>query len=283
MANPLANYVEYHNDIQIPLLAHVNHSHERLYIVNKFGTKLLQFITSNNRSSDASEFYAQIKIIPYSTDKAIIHRDGSLKLKSYKLYSGVEITYHGGAIDQASPKIHLKAQSISRNRYRTLINQSLSLPSKTNNMLPIGSLEPGRSLLKQQKQKTRKKSHIHKLNTQKNVRYDFYLTGSRFDLKQYVNSFLFLNLLFSQDYLSTIKNCRLSGGKIIPPIKEYKMNNFSIWVRCSMSPHTGTPRMIFYDNENYFYKFLNRKVAYKNDDGSFYWTTGIDREKEIRG
>ena len=118
-------------------------SKDRLYILNQHRKKLLQLVVKDEPSSNNVVSFAQIKIVPYGIDRAKVYRDQPDDPNVVHLNNDLELTYHGGPKGDQTPKIHMKVVSISKNRYRNLVDCSLSLNSDIPRLAPIGSLFSG--------------------------------------------------------------------------------------------------------------------------------------------
>ena len=255
---------------------------DRLYIVNKYHKKLVQLIVNNEPTKKDLLTSAQIKIIPYVIKRAKVYRDKPDDPHLFQIYKDLELTYHGGAIDdKTQPKIHLKVKSMSKSRYRTLVDCSLHLDDSIPRPAPLFSFFSGYEYDKNLTQKNKKKSHKFQIDSDHPIRIDFYLSGKDLDFHAYVNSMFSLNMFYSLDFLITKKNCPLQGLPIVQPITIFAMKNYNIWVRCSRSRHMGKPTIQFYNNLDYYYKIMNRRIAYPNRDGSLTWKTMMQKEFEI--
>lgn len=258
----------------------LDNAKDRLYILNRNGKKLAQFIVRNEQHKRDGLSYAQIKIIPYALRKAKVYTDQQNDPKSYRI-KDLELTYHGGANKSQKPKIHLKIFSSSGNRYKTLVDNSLELDNALPRLVPLCSLFPGYEFDNPKIGKTKKNSHLFQVDSDHPVVLDFYLSGKNFDFHAYMNSLYSMNMFFSLDYLIKKENSPFQKMSIVQPITGYMMNNYYLWVRCSRSNYTGKPFIQLYNNIDYYDKVMNRRIAYLNDDGTAHFSTMLDKEQEI--
>lgn len=256
-------------------------SKDRLYIVNQHHKKLLQFIVKDEPYANELVTFAQIKIIPYAVERAKVYNDQPGDPSLFRIYSEIELTYHGGSKVDHTPKVHLKIAAPSKSRYRTLVDCSLSLDSSIPRLAPICSLFPGFEHDRLLTEKISKKSHVFKVDSSSPIRFDFYLSGKNFDHHAYINSMYSLSMLFSLDYLIANKNSPLQGLPIIQPIMGYAMKGYYLWVRCSRSIHAGRPFIQFYNNADYYEKIMNRPTAWIDKHGRTHWSTMINEEERI--
>lgn len=252
-----------------------------LYIKNAYGKKILKLVLNDETFERNNQRFAQIKIIRYKTKKAKIYNDSSNDPNIVKLFDNVELTYHGGPKVNEAPKIHLKCQTSHNARYRTLLDCSLSLAKDVQILLPLFSLIPGHLCKNTANDRIRKKAHEFKLNSSNLVRIDLYLSGAEMNMERFINSMYSMNMFFSLDYLIAKDNCPFQNSPIIQPITGFKMKGYYLWVRCSSTPHAGNSFLQFYNNSNYYYKVMNRRVAYPNKDGTVTWKTMLEKEQEI--
>lgn len=256
---------------------------DRLYILNKYHKKLVQLIVNDEPiKKDILTTSAQIKIIPYVVKRTKVYGDKPDDPHLFQIYKDLELTYHGGELDdKTQPKIHLKVKSKSKSRYRTLVDCSLHLDDSIPRPAPLFSFFPGFEYDKNLSQKIKKKSHKFQINSDHPIRIDFYLSGRDLDFHVYMNSMYSINMFHSLDFLIAKDNCPLQGLPIVQPITIFAMKNYNIWVRCSRSRHIGKPTIQFYNNMDYYYKIMDRKIAYPNQDGSLTWKTMMQKELEI--
>lgn len=256
-------------------------SKDRLYVLNQHRKKLLQFVVKDEPSSNRRISFAQIKIIPYGIDRAKVYRDQLDDPNLVHVNSDLELTYHGGPKDDQAPKIHMKVVAPSRNRYRTLVDCSLSLNSDLSRLAPICSLFAGYDYDKPMTNKVAKKSHVFKADSIYPVRFDIYLSGLNFDHHAYMSSIYSFNMFFSLDYLIEKEGCPLHALPMVQPITGFAMKGYYLWVRCSKSSHQGKPFIQFYNNAVYYDKFMNRRTAWIDKNGLTQWSTMLDEENRI--
>jgi len=90
------------------------------------------------------------------------------------------------------------------------------------------------------------------------------------------------NMFFSLDYLIEKNNHPLNYAFILQPIEIYKMKNYTIFIRCSLDKYDEQPNFLFYNNQNFYDIFLNRKMMYLNSDGTAGRKINMkDKEKEL--
>lgn len=255
---------------------------KKLYVANKHHKKLLQVLIRSEPYTIESKTFAQIKIIPYAVDNAKVYNDKSNDPKIIQIYQGIELTYHGQGKDGKTPKIHLKIISQSNTRYRTLVDCSLLLDNALPRFVPIFSYLPGYEYDKPLIKKISKKAHLFKVNSDDPIRFDFYLSGKDIDHHAYFLSMYSLNMFSNLDYLIAKKNFPLEPSPIVQPIAGFTMKNYILWVRCSNSTHIGKPFIQFYNNKNYYHKFMNRVTAGIDKNGRAFWSTMYDDEREIK-
>lgn len=267
-------------DGSISMYTWTEDSKDRLYVLNQHGKKLLQLVVKDELSSKLVSF-AQIKIVPYGIDQTKVYRDQPDDPNVVHINSDLELTYHGGPKGDKTPKIHLKVVAATRNRYRNLVDSSLSLNNDLPRLAPIFSLFVGYDYDKPMANKVAKKSHIFKADSTSPVRFDMYLSGLNFDHHAFMNSMYSSNMLFSLDYLIRKEGCPLRGQPIVQPITGFAMKGYYLWVRCSKSSHHGKPFIQFYNNSKYYDKFMNRRTACIDKKGRIQWSTMLDEEDRI--
>lgn len=256
-------------------------SKDRLYVLNQHRKKLLQLVVKDEPGSNKLISFAQIKIIPYGIDRAKVYRDQLDDPHLVRISSDLELTYHGGTKDDQTPKIHMKVVAPSSHRYRTLVDYSLSLNSNLPRLAPICSLFTGYEYSKPITDKISKKSHIFKADSIYPVRFDIYLSGLNFDRHAYMNSIYSFNMFHSLDYLIEKEGGPLRGLPMVQPITGFAMKGYYLWIRCSKSSHQGRPFLQFYNNGSYYDKFMNRRTAWKDQNGRTHWSTMLDEENRI--
>ncbi len=256
-------------------------SKDRLYVLNQHRKKLLQLVVKDEPSSNKLLSFAQTKIIPYGIDLAKVYRDRPDDPNLVPINSDLELTYHGGPKGDQAPKIHMKAVAASRNRYRTLVDCSLSLNSDLPRLAPICSVFAGYNYDKPMTDKVAKKSHVFKADSIYPVRFDIYLSGLNFDHHAFMSSMYSFNMFFSLDYLIRKEGGPLCGLPMVQPITGFAMKGYYLWVRCSKSSHQGKPFIQFYNNAVYYDKFMNRRTAWIDKEGRTHWSTMLDEEDRI--
>lgn len=200
---------------------------------------------------------------------------------SSPLRDGFELTYHGGQLADKPPKVHLKATS----GYTTLINESLSLPNEIPHSVPLFSFETGFANQLPLTNPVTKSAHVVSAANLNPACFDLYLASARLDMHVFVNSMYFFNLFWTPDYLIATKSCPLSSGQIIAPIFFCRMGEFQVTVRRSVSAYNGRSRLHFYNNKNYYAKFMSRRTATRDPDGAITWSTMVRDERSccLRG
>lgn len=267
-------------DGKVNMLATERESRKALYLTNQHGQKLLKIAIKNEPQKYQGNLCAQLKIITYGIKRVWLWRDSPTDPKIITLHNEVELTYHGGPNGNVTPKAHLK---IKTGRYTTLMEDSLCLPLNTQNPVPLFSFETGYANEYNLTNPVTKKAHIVKVGSCEPVRFDIYLAGATFNIKTFFHSMYFFNLFWTPDYLMEVKNHQLSSGLIIAPIIFLTLGEYQLVVRRSLSNHGGRPRLHFYNNKNYYEKFMNRPIATRNSDGTLNWSTMKERDTSLRG
>lgn len=254
-------------------------SRKRLYVVNQHGRKLLQLVVKDEQTQSADVRYAQIKLIPYSTRRARVYQDKPSDPSIEVIRNGVELTYHGASTGDRAPKVHLKACT----GYKTLVDNSLTLPSDTLHPVPLFTLEPGHDAGKPKTEDDliSKSAHVANAGHNQPVRFDLYLAGVGFDVDAFVNSVYFFNLFSPLDYLIRAQNCPLNTDQIVAPMTLYPMGVYTLLVRRSLSHHHGRPYLQFYNNAGYYGKVMNRRTAWLGADGKMQWSTMAQDEAAL--
>lgn len=256
-------------------------SKDRLYLLNQHRKKLLQLVVKDEPSSNKDLSFSQIKIVRYGIDRAAVYRDRADDPNLVHINNDLELTYHGGPKGDQAPKIHMKVVAASRNRYRTLVDCSLSLNSELPRLAPICSLFAGYNYDKPMTDKVAKKSHVFKADSISPVRFDIYLSGLNFDHHAFMSSMYSFNMFFSLDYLIRKEGGPLRGLPMVQPITGFAMKGYYLWVRCSKSSHQGKPFLQFYNNVAYYDKFMNRRTAWIDKEGRTQWSSMFDEEDRI--
>lgn len=246
-----------------------------LYVVNSSGSKLLKLAI---KSESRDRAFAQIKIIRYGIRRACVWVDRPNDPKIEELKGNVEITYHGGYQGGQLPKVHIKARS----GYKNLVDDSLDLPADREVPVPLFSLEVGNASRRNTGNTVTKKAHVLSVSYTQPVRVDFYLAALNMDIGAFVDSMYFFNLLFTPDYLASARGGRLNGGLIIPPLVYFRMGEYKILARRSVSSHAKQPSLHFFKNKDYYAKFMGRRIAFPNEDGSFTWSTMVEHDEQIK-
>lgn len=251
-----------------------------LYVVNQQGIKLLKIAVKNEEGDkDNKNLYAQLKIIRYGFKRALLWEDKPTDPKVLQLRDDVELTYHGSRSNQKSSKIHFKEQG----QYKNLLDNALELPiDGIEQPAPLFAFELGCFHNKESGDNKTRSGHVIKPDEDGAVRFEFYIMSKSADLQAFASSTYFLNLLFSQDYLSAAQSGVLRDDKIIAPIYFLPMGSFWLVVKRSASQYTGQPRLVFYNNKNYQSQWLDRSTGYKKSDGTFVWSTMREDEKRLR-
>lgn len=262
----------------VTMLGHADEDRKLLYLTNGYGQKLLKIAVKNEVSSKVGHQYAQIKIIPYGIKRAVVWRDLPSDPLHPILHDDVTLTYHGGSGMGQTPKVHVKATT----GYRTLIDDSLDLPSDLVVPVPVFSLETGFTNQRELVSPITKKCHCLPAGSQEPVRFDVYISSVSIDVAAFVNSIYFFNLFWTQEYLIASQNHPLSSGLIIAPIMFFRMGDYMVVVRRSLSKYNGRPKLHFYNNKSYYEKLMNRKTATLNTDGSLDWSTMAQDEASLQ-
>ena len=268
-----------HPDGSVSMLAIEAENRKALYLTNLQGQKLLKISVNSEARKHQGTQHAQLKIITYGINRAWLWRDRPSDPNIARLHDGVGLTYHGGSSGDMKPKVHLK---VTTGRYATLIDDSLHLPHDTEHPVPLFSLETGYANRREVTQPVTKSAHVMDAGSSEPVRFDFYLAGADIDMHAFVNSMYFFNLFWTQDYLLTAKNLPLTSGLIIAPINFFRMGQYQLVVRRSVSSHVGRPRLHFYNNKNYYEKLMNRSTATTSSNGSLTWSTMREEDARLR-
>lgn len=56
---------------------------------------------------------------------------------------------------------------------------------------------------------------------------------------------------------------------MIPSLLYFRTGQYKLLVRRSVTNHAGQPRLHFFNNKNYYCKFMNRRLAVPNDDDGY--------------
>lgn len=268
-----------HADGSVTMLATEAENRKALYLTNQHGQKLLKVSVKSEAQKHQDTQHAQLKLITYGINRAWLWRDRPSDPEIVTLHDGVELTYHGGQNGAKTPKVHIK---VTTGRYVTLIEDSLSLPLDSEHPVPLFSLETGYANQRGVTSPVTKAAHVMDAGSGGPVRFDFYLAGAAIDMQAFVNSMYFFNLFWTQDYLLAAKNLPLTSGLIIAPITFFRMGQYQLAVRRSISNHTGRPRLHFYNNKNYYEKLMNRPTATRNADGTLNWSTMRTEDARLR-
>jgi len=253
-------------------------SRKAFYLTNANHDKLLKLSIKSEPHTKQQHPHAQIKIIGRGIKEARVWEDKPGDPKRVRLPESVEMTYHGALKGEMAPKLHLKASS----GYKTLINESLELPASTDLPLPLFALECGYKNKQSKNNPVTKKGHVTSTEVDDFVRIDFYLTSVNGDFEAFFNSMYLFSFLFNQEYLSAHQNHPLTGGQIIAPIELFRMGDYVLMVRRSISRYRGRPHFCFYSNKNYYAKMMNRKFAWKGNDGHMMWSTMAKEDERLR-
>ncbi len=231
----------------------------KIYLLNSYGKKIVQLII-NEEQNTHNEKFAQIKIIPYNIKKAL---DTSNLTKKFKRFTNAELTYHGSSDSTKQSKIHLKYSEDKK--YKTIVDNSCELTEKSDQLIPLFSIDAG-SLYKDKK-KDKLKSKTLKFaieNKTSPVIIDFYLAGKNFNLERYFNSMHSFSMFNSMDYLDAANNYPINRALIMQPITSFKLNGYELYIRVTSSKNEYEPYFIFYNNANFYNNFLDRGMMYSD-------------------
>lgn len=257
-----------------------DNSKKRLYLLNNFGRKILQIRLKQEKYSNKIEKYLQLNLIPYKISEAKVYNDQSSKPKKYSLREDIKFTYHGGYDKDKLPKIHLKLDS-KANKYKTLVNSSFSLKNSELLLVPIRTVYLGYLSDQHPDDEVRKISHIFYTSSKNNVKYDIFFSGENFDLSKYFQTMVSFNMFFELDFLISQKNSPIIYCQLTDPIKGFLLDNNYIFIRSTITKYSGKPFIQFYNNENYYTKFMNRNVALMDKDKSLTWSNMYEQERRI--
>lgn len=255
------------SDGGITMLERIETSRKELYLINRHGVKLLKICIKNEPVTPGQKSFAQIKLIPYGIKRVYVWRDQPNDPLIATLRNGLDLTYHGNVGVDLSSKVHIK----SKTGHATLIDEILALPSDADLPLPLFSFETGFYNERVSGELVSNKALAVSAKCESAVRFDLYLAGGGIDEEAFVNSKYAFNFFWSQDYLIKIKGSPLQGGEIIAPILSVPLGDYVLYVRRSLSSYNGRPCFHMYQNRDFFEKFMNRRTAYGNADGSVTW------------
>jgi len=249
----------------------------KIYILNNYGKKIVQLIISEEQNTQ-NEKFAQIKIIPYGIKKAL---DISNLTKKFNRFINAELTYHGSSDSTKQSKIHLKY--LKEKKYKTIVDNSCKLTEKSDQLIPIFSINVGSLYKNKKKDKLKSKTLKFTIeNKTSPVVIDFYLAGKEFNFERYFNSMSSFSMFYSMNYLDATNNYPLYQALIMQPITSFKLNGYKLYIRVTSSKIEGEPYFIFYNNAEFYNIFLNRGMMYKNEDGTLGKKIPMqDKEKEL--
>ncbi len=258
-------------------------THNRLYILNAGGSKLLQFIAKDEASKASGRICAQLKIIPYLIRKAQVWSDQPNDPQRLQLSRAwdYELTYHGPGPANQSSKIHLIEKRNGQKHYKTLIDFALPLSQDLSRMVPLFSLNAGYACHQGSAEGVRRQAHVFRLTEPGPTQVDFYLLGANADINLAFNTHHGLSLLFALDYLCSAKQGILRSVQIAMPITGFRMGNYRLLARCSLSDYHGRPMLQFYQNARYYEKYAQRPMAWYDEAGKLVWWTVEDEDARL--
>lgn len=255
----------------------------RLYILNAGGSKLLQFVAKDEANQAEGRTCAQLKIIPYRIRKALVwsdQPDDPQRLQLSRAWE-YELTYHGPGPENQSPKIHLIEKRNGHKHYNTLIDFALPLSQDLSRMVPLLSLNTGYACYQGSAEKVRRQVHVFRIAEPGPTQVDFYLLGANADVNLAFNTHHGLSLFFALDYLCSATQGILRSVQIAMPITGFRMGNYWLWARCSLSDYQGRPMLQFYQNARYYEKYAQRPMAWYDDAGKLVWSTIEDEDARL--
>jgi hypothetical protein len=255
-------------------------SKKRLYMLNHKGRKLLQLVMKEEPFTKDHKSFIQIKLIPYKFSFVNVHKDNLCLPEKYRIQDDINFTYHGGALGDKNPKIQLKAETKIR-QYQTLVDSSFTLTDEELLLVPICSLYPGYLSTQPCIDEVKKQGYKFVPSVEHFFKIDIFFSGIGFNLYKYFETMVSFNMFFDLDFMIAQDKCPINYCKMTNPITGYKINNYHLFVRSSISIYRGRPFLQFYDNNNYYQKFMNRNVAIPNDDKSVTWSNMHEEEKRI--
>ena len=277
-------------DGSISMLTGDDSDHQALFLTNFHGEKLLKLVVKNEVAARPhtpatgtngcdQDQYAQIKIVRYHVNHAVIWNDRPDDPQRIRLRRNVELTYHGSANSDRTSKVHIKAA----NRYVTLIDDTLTLPRDAEIPLPLFSFETGHANGYTAKYPVTKKS-CHKLSSGHPgpVRFDISITSADADMQAFFTSMYGMSLLWNQDYLIAQKNLPITSGRAIAPIWLFRMRGYRLMVRRSLSNHQTLPYLQFHNNKHFYEKLMSRKTAIIDASGNAHWSTMAEEDARIK-
>jgi hypothetical protein len=267
-------------DGSYPLYKTVDEEKKRLYLLNYNGKKLLQLKLKEEPFSKGFNPIVQIILITYKFSFANVYKDNSSLPQKYRIQDDINFTYHGGKLGEKNPKIQLKVDT-KNNKHITLVDSSFMLTGEELLLIPICSIYPGYLSSKSCDDEVRKQAHIFVPLVVDSCKIDIFFSGVKFNLSKYFETMVSSNIFFDLDFMIARDGCPLNYCKMTNPVTIYKINSYYIFVRSSLSKYQGRPYLQFYDNYNYYQKFMNRRVAMHNQDNSLTWSNMHDEERRI--
>jgi hypothetical protein len=249
----------------------------QLYVVNRYGKKLLKLVVGDQKSSAGVAPNAQIKLIHYGLRRAVVWEDepSDPKVLALSRTKSFESTYHGPGPQGQAPRIHVLEYSAGCKRYVDLLDSVLALKHDLQQMVPMFSLVPGFDSDgdTHDRGEVGRRAHNFQVGASGFVQLDFYLSSADADPERLFNTHYGMALLFSFAHLSRKQRGILMPAEILMPITGHTMGKYCIWVRCIRSKHRGRPFIEFLRNHDYYEKFANRPTAWRGVDGKIHWST----------
>lgn len=257
-------------------------SKKSIDIINGNGKRLLKIISKNEGDASEKGNYAQVKIIPFESSRVYIYQNipsdpDQIRLKRFSNY---EITYHGPTYNKETPIIHIKEFCNQKTKTRRiLINNNFPVEEHGEGIIPILSYFEGKSFGKGSDEKIKNKGYIFRTPKETPSRVDIYISSANIDIKKELGGLYIFSFFCSPDYVLSYFDHALTYYPISKKIKVFRVNDYFIWVKCSVANYSGRSYIQVFSNEKYYESFSNRLVAWRNKDNSLTWST-IKEEEE---
>lgn len=252
-------------------------------IVSGSGRRLLKILSKNEGNTSKKGNHAQVKIIPFEARNIYIYRNtpndpDQMRLKKFSSY---EITYHGPTHIKEDPIIHIKELNSRKIKTRRILtDKNFPIKEHGEGIVPMLSYFEGKSFGKGPNMKIKNKGYIFRTPEETPSRVDIYISSANIDIKKELSGLYIFSFFCSPDYVLSYFNHALTHQPISKKIKVFKINEYFIWVKCSVVDYSGRPYIQVFSNEKYYESFSNRLVAWRNEDNSLTWSTIKDEEEK---
>lgn len=259
-----------------------------LNIYNSQGVRLFKIIAKSEGDKSETGEFAQIKIIPMKARKVLIYKNmpSDPEPKNLPRFRDFEITYHGPTSRKKTPITHIsEIQKSGKKIHKTLINKNFPINKNSNDAVSIISFFEGNIFDNPKLPKEiSEKSNAHNFKTPINYRsrIDVYASSSEADINSVLEGHYFFSFLFSPDYVLSSLNHPLIHTPISSPINIFRVKDYLVWVRCTVSEYRGRPYIQLFSNEKYYENFSNRVLAWKGSDGEMVWSTIKEEEEKLK-